>query len=53
MNFEQWMKEMKDSSFPGEEENPTALDRLERIEAVKFWDVEDEEEFQKFKLEKS
>ncbi len=51
MNFEQWMKEMsRDSSFPGEEESPTTL---ERIEAVKYWDVEDEEEFQKFKLEKS
>ncbi len=51
MNFEQWMKEMsKVSSFPGEEEDAATLDK---IEAVKYWDVEDEEEFQKFKLEKS
>jgi len=51
MNFEQWMKEMsKASIFPGDEEDSSPL---ERIEAVKYWDVEDEEEFQKFKLEKS
>ena len=51
MNFEQWMKEMsKDSSFPGDEENSVTLDK---IESVKYWDVEDEEEFQKVRLEKS
>ena len=51
MDFEQWMKEMsKVLSSPADEENTAALDK---IESVKYWDVEDEEEFQKFKLEKS
>ena len=51
MDFEQWMKETsKNSSFPGDEEDSATLDK---IESVKYWDVEDEEEFQKFKLEKS
>ena len=51
MNFEQWIKEMsKGSLFPMDEDNTTILDK---INEVKYWDVEDEEEFQKFKLEKS
>ena len=51
MNFEQWIKEMsKGSLFPKDEDNTTILDK---ISEVKYWDVEDEEEFQKFKLEKS
>jgi hypothetical protein len=51
MNFEQWIKEMsKGSLFPTDEDNTTIMDQ---IHEVKYWDVEDEEEFQKFKLEKS
>ena len=51
MNFEQWIKEMsRGSLFPTDEDNTTMLDK---ISEVKYWDVEDEEEFQKFKLEKS
>jgi hypothetical protein len=51
MNFEQWIKEMsKGSLFLREEDNNPILDK---INEVKYWDVEDEEEFQKFKLEKS
>ncbi len=51
MNFEQWIKEMsKGSFFPTDEDN---ADILGKIKEVKSWDVEDEEEFQKFKLEKS
>ena len=51
MNFEQWIKEMsKGSLFPTDEDNTPIMDQ---IHEVKYWDVEDEEEFQKFKLEKS
>ena len=51
MNFEQWIKEMsKGSLFSAGEDNETILDK---INEVKYWDVEDEEEFQRFKLEKS
>jgi hypothetical protein len=51
MNFEQWIKEMsKGSLFSTDEDNKTIL---EKINEVKYWDVEDEEEFQRFKLEKS
>jgi hypothetical protein len=51
MNFEQWIKEMsKGSLFPKDEDKTTLLDK---ISEVKYWDVEDEEEFQKLKLEKS
>jgi hypothetical protein len=51
MNFEQWIKEMsKGSLFSTDEDNKTILDK---INDVKHWDVEDEEEFQRFKLEKS
>jgi hypothetical protein len=51
MNFEQWIKEMsKGSLFSTDEDNKTFLDK---INEVKYWDVEDEEEFQRFKLEKS
>jgi len=51
MNFEQWIKEMsKGSLFSTDENNETILDK---INEVKYWDVEDEEEFQRFKLEKS
>ena len=51
MNFEQWIKEMsKGLLFSTGEDNETILDK---INEVKYWDVEDEEEFQRFKLEKS
>ena len=51
MNFEQWMKEMSKVSFYSADEENAAI--LDKIDEVKYWDVEDEEEFQKFKLEKS
>ncbi len=51
MNFEQWIKEMSKGSLCQTDEVNTTI--LDKINEVKHWDVEDEEEFQKFKLEKS
>ena len=50
MNFEQWIKEMSKGSLFSTDDNKTILDK---INDVKHWDVEDEEEFQRLKLEKS
>ncbi len=51
MDFEQWIKEMSKESLSPTDEDSTII--LDKINDVKYWDVEDEEEFQKFKLEKS